>query len=339
MATSHDGDAAGHESHIPNRTVEQANRKAKKQAARREREHKSRQSKWMAREAAKNEAGEVPVQGPVPKQHKQVGNKRKHLTILLKFLSVGSAAHLYHTETAEWAMLQARRWLENERRKLDTGGLTPDGIAGFVKWTRQGNGYDWAPCEQCEDANVAIKRFLDEMKAARQARNKTSNMKDWWKVEPLHPASARRKWARENIGRSKAKEGAESGADGSGGPPMGMDVDQMGHELAAAGVRHGSELLDPVSAKVFGVPAHEGKHMQGRADDNENDTMPKQVKLPLRLGKPKFRETGEHDIHDVGPESVTCQASDKVEGSDSNIDDMAPEPVLRADYEEDENTM
>ncbi|CAO1599747.1 hypothetical protein XANCAGTX0491_003462 [Xanthoria calcicola] len=317
MATSHDGDAAGHESHIPNHKMEQANRKAKKQAARRERGHKSRQSKWMAREAAKTEAGDVPAQGPVPKQHKQVGNK----------------------QTADWAMIQARRWLQNERRKLDTGGLTPDGIAGFVRWTRQGDGYDWAPSEQCEDANVAIKRFLDEMKAARQARNKTSNMKDWWKVEPPHPASARRKWARENVGRSKAKKGAESAADGSGGPPMGMDVDQMGHELAAGGVRDGSELLDPVSAEVFGIPAHEGKHMQGHADDNENDTMPKQLKLPLRLGKPKVGEAGEHDIHDMGPDSVTCQASDKVEGSDSDIDDMAPEPVLRADYEEDENTM
>lgn len=254
-------------------------------------------------------------------------------------LSIGKAAHLYHTETADWAMIQARRWLQNERRKLDTGGLTPDGIAGFVKWTRQGDGYEWAPSEQCEDTNVAIKRFLDEMKAARQARNKTSNMKDWWKVEPPHPASARRKWARENIGRSKAKEGAESGADGSGGPPMGMDVDQTGHELAAGGVRDGSELLDPVSADAFGVPAHEGKHAQGHTGDNDNDTMPKQLKLALRLGKPKIGEAGKHNIHDVGPESVTCQASDKVEGSDSDIDDMAPEPVLRADYEEDENTM
>ncbi|KAL8754957.1 MAG: hypothetical protein Q9199_003966 [Rusavskia elegans] len=334
MTSSHEDDATGHESHIPNRTMEQAERKAKKRAARGERERKSREAKRVAREAAKLEAGDIPEQGRVPKQHSQVGNK---------------PAHLYRIETTEWAMLQARRWLNNERRKLDKGGMTQDGVADFVKWTRQGDGYDWTPSEQCENANVTIKRFLEEMKAAKQARGKTSNLKDWWEVEPPHSASARRKLAAKNIDGPKAKKGTKSEADASGGASMEIDVDQTEHELAAGGIRDASGLPEPVSLDTLGVPASEGKDMQGHADNNNNnnnnnnsnneDNMSRQLKLVLRLGSMKVEEAYEHGMHDVGPESVACQALDEVKDPVSDMDDMAPEPVLRAGFEEDEETM
>ncbi len=76
-------------------------------------------------------------------------------------------------------MMQARRWLENERRKLDKGGLTPEDIDDFVKWTRQGREQESTPTEQFENGSIGIKRFLDERKAAQQARGNDSGLRDW----------------------------------------------------------------------------------------------------------------------------------------------------------------
>lgn len=99
-------------------------------------------------------------------------------------------------ETPEWAKLQARRWLENERRKIDRGGLTPLGIEHFNKWTRNGDLQNFTAARQCSNANVAIERFLNEKWSVLQAQGKDIGVKDWWAKTPHLPRSKHQKWAK-----------------------------------------------------------------------------------------------------------------------------------------------
>ncbi|KAL9036797.1 MAG: hypothetical protein Q9180_004090, partial [Flavoplaca navasiana] len=98
--------------------------------------------------------------------------------------------------TPQWAKLQARRWLENERRKIDRGGLTPLGIEHFTKWTRNGDLQNFTAARQCSNANVAIERFLNEKRSVQQAQGKDIGAKDWWAGTPRLPRSKRQKWAK-----------------------------------------------------------------------------------------------------------------------------------------------
>ncbi|KAL8842299.1 MAG: hypothetical protein Q9176_002688 [Flavoplaca citrina] len=143
-------------------------RRARKLAARKEREIKHRE--------ARNRAKAVEEPGPAParKRHRVVRNK----------------------ETPEWARLQARRWLENERRKIDRGGLTPLGIEHFTKWTRNGDLQNFTAARQCSNANVAIERFLNEKRSVQKAQGKDIGGKDWWAGTPRLPRSKRQKWAK-----------------------------------------------------------------------------------------------------------------------------------------------
>ncbi|KAL8770206.1 MAG: hypothetical protein Q9209_004048 [Squamulea sp. 1 TL-2023] len=313
--------------HVPQRTPAQIQRRAKKNAGRREREWKARQAKRRAGEATQPEAAADAEEGAAPtrarKEHKLVRNE----------------------QTSEWAMVQARRWLANERRKLDKGGLTAEGVDDFIKWTRQGYGYDWTPIEQCANANTVISRFLSELREAQQAQKKESGLKDWWTVEPALPRSWRQQWARHEKRTGKDSDdrdgghGGGSGDDEPGGVLLAMDVDQAEKTLAAGGSQGETRTPEPVSCHALCKSETED------GEDNESilDSMSAELKrLPIAYGDVKVPvEAGGYgsDLDDMAPEPVSRQVSEEADERNFDPDDIAPEPVLRAGSEEEKEVM
>ncbi|KAL8686562.1 MAG: hypothetical protein Q9218_007021 [Villophora microphyllina] len=80
---------------------------------------------------------------------------------------------------------QARRWVNNEFRKADRGGLGKDASADFQQWTSSPEIFFNA-----EDAwmvgrgRAARQRFEVERKAARQEQGRNKGLEDWWGVAP-----------------------------------------------------------------------------------------------------------------------------------------------------------
>ncbi|KAL8924819.1 MAG: hypothetical protein Q9172_002534 [Xanthocarpia lactea] len=292
---------------------------ANKGGGRRERDRKSREAKWRAREAAQLEAGETTQRVRARKQHRLVKNR----------------------ETAGWAMMQARRWLDNEQRKLDKGGLTPKGVEDFVRWTRLGSGYGWTPTEQCENANIAIKRFLDELKAAQQARGNDSGLRDWWVIEPPRSRSLRKQWAKKRLEKRKAMDeltakGSQSVVEPSGKALMAMDVDPAEHDLAAGERRITPWTLEAVPFRFWRKSEEDGN---GGSAHTANSTESVSKQLPVKLGDLKAGEAYGRELHDMAPEPLALHTSEEGMDADSDMDDMAPEPVSDADFTEDEETL
>ncbi|KAL8863680.1 MAG: hypothetical protein Q9178_000363 [Gyalolechia marmorata] len=319
MSTARTDDVTDPDSRVARRTSEYSYRKAKKRAGRGERERKSREAKWRARQAVQPEAGENTGAKRALKQQKRVKNK----------------------ETASWKMMQARRWLENERRKLDKGGLTPEDVDDFVKWTRQGREQEATPKEQFEIGSIGIKRFLDEMKAAQQARGNHSGLRDWWVIEPPRPRALRKRWAEKECKKKIMMDEpiakvAKSVVEPSGGALMALDVDQAENGLEARDTHHGLWTLEAVSFQALGKCGEYGK--EGKEHAN-NGTAHMSKQLPVRSKKTKAGEPDGRNLHDMPPEPVFPHALGEVEDPDSDVDDMAPEPVLDADFTEDEETL
>ncbi|KAL8915317.1 MAG: hypothetical protein Q9171_000187 [Xanthocarpia ochracea] len=319
MSTARTDDGTDPDSRVAQRTPGYSYDKAKKRAGRGERERKSREAKWRAREAAQLEAGEIAQRARARKQHRLVKNR----------------------ETTGWAMMQVRRWLDNEQRKLDKGGLTEKGVEDFIRWTRLGSGYGWMPTEQCENANIAIKRFLDEMKAAQQARGNDSGLRDWWVIEPPRSRSLRKKWAKKRLEKRKAMDeltakGDQSVVEPSGKASMAMDVDPAEHDLVAGERRRTPWTLEAVPFRFLRKSEEDGNGGPGHA---ANSTQGVSKQLPLKLGDLKAREAYGRELHNMAPEPLTLHISEESMDADFDTDDMAPEPVSDADFTEDEETL
>ncbi|KAL8647831.1 MAG: hypothetical protein Q9226_006269 [Calogaya cf. arnoldii] len=145
-----------------------------------------KERKRATRQKRLREAREALVLRKQPKRHRLVKNK----------------------ETLEWAGLQARRWLANEQRKMDRGGLTNQGVDDFIEWSWGDDLDDFTAAEQCNNANFAIERFLREGKGALQAQKKDIGAKDWWPSVPALPTYTRSKLAKGKWKRNQDMEGS-----------------------------------------------------------------------------------------------------------------------------------
>ncbi|KAL8994296.1 MAG: hypothetical protein Q9169_005692 [Polycauliona sp. 2 TL-2023] len=283
MAGSHEDRAGDHETHIPDHTAEQAGRNRQNNVKRKE---QRRKAKRMAHEAALS--GFAHTHQQPHKRHRQMGIE----------------------QTTEWAMLQAQRWLDNEKRKLD-----------------RGDGYDWSPSEYCENANVVIQRFLEEMKAAKQARGKTSNLADWWKLHQSRTKIKKKeRWAAKKVARSKAEKDVRSGVGASGSAPSRMDVDQGEHDLMAEGIHNASGAIGPVSAGHLDISINKEKGMYNHVGGSEVE-MSEEPNLALRMQGMKIEGANGRDWHGKAPDPVAPQIFDDLGDPDADMLDMAPEPV------------
>ncbi|CAO1599746.1 hypothetical protein XANCAGTX0491_003461 [Xanthoria calcicola] len=81
-------------------------------------------------------------------------------------------------------MAQLRRWMMNEQRKEDKGGITQEGFYALSAWSKEpegGGGVTLAP-----DAEQGKDRFMAEWEAASQEQGSSSGLEDWWMKEPSY---------------------------------------------------------------------------------------------------------------------------------------------------------
>lgn len=145
--------------------------------------------------------------------------------------------------------------------------MTPKGVEEFIEWTRDSDGYDWAPTKQYTNAEVAINRFLDEITSAQQTQGKDYGLKDWWAKEPPLPKSWRRNFARELAEEIKSaqemigEEGGETGGGEPSGELLAVDVHKADKEAPTGDNREGSWM----SELVF---RHAPKKEDGERDEH-----------------------------------------------------------------------
>ncbi|KAL8720606.1 MAG: hypothetical protein Q9181_007884 [Wetmoreana brouardii] len=89
-------------------------------------------------------------------------------------------------ETYKRMIKQARRWLGNEHRKWDCGGLTNRGTEDFWEWTRTPSESFPGPHGNWMEATglAARQRFEGEKVAAQQKQGRIKGLEDWWKLVP-----------------------------------------------------------------------------------------------------------------------------------------------------------
>ncbi|KAL8788316.1 MAG: hypothetical protein Q9213_001713 [Squamulea squamosa] len=85
-------------------------------------------------------------------------------------------------------MVQARRWLGNEQRKEDRGGISKQGFQDLFAWARQSE-LSWdGPVagrgEMTADAVEARARFRAEWENARKQQDRKNGVRDWWTYAP-----------------------------------------------------------------------------------------------------------------------------------------------------------
>ncbi|KAL8770205.1 MAG: hypothetical protein Q9209_004047 [Squamulea sp. 1 TL-2023] len=85
-------------------------------------------------------------------------------------------------------MGQARRWLGNEQRKEDQGGISKKGFQDLFAWARQSELFWDGPLagrgEMTEDAVEARSRFRAEWENAQKQQNRKKGLRDWWAYAP-----------------------------------------------------------------------------------------------------------------------------------------------------------
>lgn len=222
--------------------------------------------------------------------------------------------------------------MENERRKIDKGGLTPKGIEHFINWTRDGDLYDFTAAEQCTNANVAIERFLNEKKGAQQAQGKDVGVKDWWAGAPRLPRSRRKRWAK---GKGKGNRSMEASMDEKGD-------ERENDESSVASLA--KDNYQATQESTVGDSANEfwtselalrlaSNKEDGKGDEHHDGRMKTKPKhLSAALADVGVVEADGPYSSDMTPEPVSRRASEEAEASD--VVYMDHEPVLDAGFEE-----
>ncbi|KAL8849231.1 MAG: hypothetical protein Q9221_005761 [Calogaya cf. arnoldii] len=224
---------------------------------------------------------------------------------------------LRNNETLKWAGLQARRWLANEQRKMDRGGLTHEGITDFIEWSWGDNLDNFTAAEQCKKANFAIERFLREKKGALQAQGRKVGAKDWWPSAPSVPTSIRSKWAKAKGKENQAMEGSTCEKDAKI-RDVGPMVELLGHADYQADPE---ETVKDSAGKLWTAELalrHASNKEAGEVSEHGG----------ARMTEPKLLFAVSADVG-VG-ESHTFKEAERRE---SEVDDMVLEPVWGASEE------
>ncbi len=84
-------------------------------------------------------------------------------------------------------MAQARRWLNNEQRKEDNGGITWQGFKELFAWTKAAATATTEPSLMSRlsaEAEQAKERFYAELENARKDQDRRHGVRDWWARAP-----------------------------------------------------------------------------------------------------------------------------------------------------------
>ncbi|KAL8878862.1 MAG: hypothetical protein Q9192_008358 [Flavoplaca navasiana] len=84
-------------------------------------------------------------------------------------------------------MAQARRWLNNEQRKEDNGGITWQGFKELFAWTKaaaKASPGASLTTRMSADAEQGKERFCAELEAARKEQDRRHGVRDWWARAP-----------------------------------------------------------------------------------------------------------------------------------------------------------
>ncbi|KAL9022962.1 MAG: hypothetical protein Q9180_008468, partial [Flavoplaca navasiana] len=84
-------------------------------------------------------------------------------------------------------MAQARRWLNNEQRKEDSGGITWQGFKELFAWTKaaaKASPGTSVTTRMSAEAEQAKERFCAELEAARMEQDRKHGVRDWWARAP-----------------------------------------------------------------------------------------------------------------------------------------------------------
>ncbi|KAL8680960.1 MAG: hypothetical protein Q9186_002860 [Xanthomendoza sp. 1 TL-2023] len=77
--------------------------------------------------------------------------------------------------------LQAGRWLNNEQRKEDKGGITRQGFRDLFAWAKTMNREEQPMTADAEEAKC---RYLKELEAATEEQGGRRGGRDWWTIAP-----------------------------------------------------------------------------------------------------------------------------------------------------------
>lgn len=147
--------------------------------------------------------------------------------------------------------------------------MTPEGVQHFTRWTRDSEVRDFTATEQCANANVAIERFLNEIKNAQQAQGKDVGAKDWWAGAPPLPRARRKRWAK---GKGKEMRSMQALEDKSG-----------------------DELEDEESSVTSLAKDNDQATQKGAVGESAIDTWTSELAF-----RPAANEDGQGDEHDDG---------------------------------------
>ncbi|KAL9627431.1 MAG: hypothetical protein Q9204_006570, partial [Flavoplaca sp. TL-2023a] len=145
-------------------------------------------------------------------------------------------------------MAQARRWVNNEQRKEDNGGVTWQGFKELFAWTKaaaKASPGTSLTTRMSADAEQAKERFYAELENARKDQDRRHGVRDWWVRAPSF-------FERTGIKRNKERDilVAEN---------AGVFEDQLDKETA-----HDAEFE---GATGFGVEMRPGEE-QGATDES-----------------------------------------------------------------------
>ncbi|KAL8750138.1 MAG: hypothetical protein Q9199_007258 [Rusavskia elegans] len=117
-------------------------------------------------------------------------------------------------------MGQLRRWMMNEQRKEDKGGITQEGFYALSAWSKEPAG--GGRITLASDAEQGKDRFMADWEAALKEQGTSNELVDWWKREPsyqertgkMNPGKEYWKLVRENgVLVAKSKGLGERGQD------------------------------------------------------------------------------------------------------------------------------
>ncbi|KAL8675980.1 MAG: hypothetical protein Q9224_007341 [Gallowayella concinna] len=180
------------------------------------------------------------------------------------------------TGNPRFQQLQAGRWLNNEQRKEDKGGISKQGFRDLFAWAKH---MDLPDQPMTADAEEAKCRYLHELENAKKEQQGRRGDRDWWAVVPSWSERTGEprektwdKWIKEE-GRAAqmsaldVAHGASNMQGCQGSVEMGMEENGMGErDTRGSGVMRAGRNIGRASGEMTPEPV-----LRRALEDSDSD--------------------------------------------------------------------